>query len=306
MGHVIAFVPASGGVGASTLAAAVAVRAAAAARRTVAVDLDHLSGRLDVLFGVEQQPGWRWSDLDGVDGAVDGSALGLRLPVAHAVRVLAYERCGTERAISSGTAGTVGRSGEAVDEVVGEVIAGLARNHDVTVLDLPRDLAAVQSVAGLIDVMVLVAGSHLPQIAAAAATLSALRTVFTPGSGLGMRTEPVVSSGPPSARPTGGDQVTPLREDAAVRALTPAGPVTSWSSPPAPMWLVLRGVAVPDDLAEVVVDYLDVPHVGTVPDDRRVPAEVERGAVPGARGRGTLVEVADDLLLHLVSLEVAA
>jgi MinD-like ATPase involved in chromosome partitioning or flagellar assembly len=58
MGNVIAFVPTSGGVGSSTLAAAVAVRAAAAGRTVVAVDLDPLAGCLDVVFGLELEPGW--------------------------------------------------------------------------------------------------------------------------------------------------------------------------------------------------------------------------------------------------------
>ena len=80
MGNVIAFVPASGGVGSSTLAAAVAVRAAAAGRSVVAVDLDRESGCLDVVFGLEQEPGWRWPELADVAGVVDGLGLADELP----------------------------------------------------------------------------------------------------------------------------------------------------------------------------------------------------------------------------------
>ncbi len=57
MGHVIAFVPASGGVGATTLAAAAAVRAASAGRTAVIIDLDRLAGRLDVVLGRRTRAG---------------------------------------------------------------------------------------------------------------------------------------------------------------------------------------------------------------------------------------------------------
>lgn len=287
MGNVIAFVPASGGVGASTLAAAVAVRSSAAGRTTVAVDLDHLSGRLDVVFAVEQHPGWRWSDLTGVDGVVDGAALGLRLPSSHGVRVLAFDRSaaggGPDGAAQPGDARpAVSRDAEGVVGAVGgvgdvsDVIIGLSRSHELTVLDLPRDRTALESVAGLVDAVVLVVGSHLPQVAAAAATVRSLSSVLGRWPG-----QPV------------GEEVVAMRAGA------------SWSSPPAPTWLVLRGDTVSDALADVVVDHLDVPLVGTVGADRRMVSALERGLVPGARGRGALVEVADDLLLRLVSLERA-
>lgn len=290
MGNVIAFVPASGGVGASTLAAAVAVRASSAALSTVAVDLDRISGRLDVVFAVEQHPGWRWNDLDGVDGVVDGEALGLRLPSSHGVRVLAFDHTQhrddlatpgpaqpagvvPSRLRPAGAATTAGAEGG----VVGDVVTGLARSHDLTVLDLPRDRVALEAVAGLLDAVVLVVGSHLPQIAAAAATMRTL------GSVLGRWPGQNVGAGGVATRGN-----------------------SSWSSPPAPTWLVLRGQRVSDQLADVVVDHLDLPLAGTLRADRRLASALEQGLVPGSRGRGSLVEVADHLLLRLTGLELAA
>lgn len=271
MGHVIAFLPASGGVGASTLAAAVAVRAAAAGQRSVVVDLDHVAGRLDVVFGAEEQPGWRWDALDDVIGLVDGAALADRLPSAEGVRLLTHDRAHHTGVSATSPDGAAKHSAETPDRlgVVGDVVAGLVRAHDLTVLDLPRDVATIEAVAGLVDVVVLVVGSRLLQIAAAAASVVALKRSL---------------SLPPAANGVG----------------------PAWSGPPAPAWLVLRGSAVSDDLADVVVDHLDLPLAGILGDENRLLTDLESGVVPGARGRGSLVDVADDLLLRLVSVGRAA
>ncbi len=277
MGHVIAFIPASGGVGASTLAAAVAVRAAGAGREAVAVDLDHVAGRLDVVFGVEQHAGWRWDALVEVIGVVDGAALAQRLPCSEGVRVLAYDRgaaiaAAEPRSLPAGDSaghGDPAQEGDGgVSDVVSDVVSGLARAHEVTVLDLPRDVAVLAAVAGLVDVVVLVVGSQLSQVAAASASTAVLKTVLC--------------------------------------ELPTASTITAWSCPPPQIWVVLRGASVSDDLADVVVDHLDLPLAGIVGDEHRVVSDLERGIVPGARGRGSLVDVADDLLLRLVAAERAA
>ena len=69
---VLGVVGARGGVGASTLAAALAARGA---RRTasVLVDLDAAAPGLDLLVGLEDDPGVRWPDLAGAAGAIDGA-----------------------------------------------------------------------------------------------------------------------------------------------------------------------------------------------------------------------------------------
>ena len=56
---VLAVVGGSGGVGASTFAAALATAAAPA----TLIDLDPVSGGIDVLLGIEDVPGARWSGL---------------------------------------------------------------------------------------------------------------------------------------------------------------------------------------------------------------------------------------------------
>lgn len=69
-----------GGSGATVLAAALGVRAAAR-HRTCLVDLDEAAGGLDVVLGVESEPGLRWCDLAGAEGEIVAASVRARLPV---------------------------------------------------------------------------------------------------------------------------------------------------------------------------------------------------------------------------------
>ena len=290
MGTVIAFVPASGGLGSSTLAAAVAVRAAAASRSSVLVDLDPWGGPKDVLLGLEQEPGWRWPELAEVEGIVDGQGLADELPMACGVPVLTSPGAAVAPAgrpwrsegsdarsdvgLGTGT-GTGLRTGldrwlDRWLDTVPDVVAGLADAHEVTVLDLPRDDRVLSSVAVLVDAVVVLVGAQVPQLAAAAAVVPQLREL------LGGLREPALRS---------------WEED----SLLPIEP-----------WAVLRGNRVEHDLESLVIDQLDVPVVATIGDDRRLLAELDEGLPPGARGRGAVVRAADELLLRLVAQAVAA
>jgi secretion/DNA translocation related CpaE-like protein len=153
MGQIIAIVPGSGGVGASVLAAAVAVRAAAAHRSVVAVDLDPWSGGLDTVFGLEQEPGWRWPELDSVSGVVDGLELAGRLPATDGVPVLSSARRPARP--------------EARPEVVRDVLLGLAATHDLVVLDVQRHEAVLAAALSVCDAVVVVVAHHVAQLAAA-------------------------------------------------------------------------------------------------------------------------------------------
>jgi hypothetical protein len=265
MGNVIAMVPASGGVGASALAAAVAVRAAAAGRSAVAVDLDRCSGRLDIAFGVERADGWRWPDLADAAGVVDGAGLAAELPRSCGVSVLSGLGM-------SGWGPAAGLGGDPWLDTVPDVITGLADAHDLTVLDLARDVGVIASVALLVDAVVVVVGSRDEQLAAAAVVVPGIRGVL------------------------GG-----------VRGLYGTGP--QWDSEPLlPIepWVVLRGDRVQPELPDLIMDELDVPLTGVVGEDRWLVADVVEGLPPGARGRGDVVRAADELLLRLVQQELAA
>ena len=150
----------SGGVGASVLTAAIAVRAAQAGLRPVALDGDRLGGGLDVTFGIEQERGVRWPDLAGARGCVDGPELLRRLPSVDGVGVLSFDRA---------------RDVPLTSAIVREVILALSVSADVVVVDLPRpDHAIFAALAPSIDAMVLLAGSGICDLAGASAIASHL------------------------------------------------------------------------------------------------------------------------------------
>lgn len=112
-----------GGVGASALATACAVRAAAAGRDVVLVDGNPWGGGLDVMAGLDAEPGLRWADLGGAVGDVDPARLLDALPVSTA-RV----RCLSWGADPPGSA-SLGPE---------PVLSALRRAAGLVVLDLPR------------------------------------------------------------------------------------------------------------------------------------------------------------------------
>jgi septum formation inhibitor-activating ATPase MinD len=290
MGKVIALVPATGGTGSTTLAAAVAVRAAAAGRSSVIVDLDRLAGRLDVVLGIEEEDGWRWPDLVGVSGVVDGQQLLRELPMARGAAALSFGPTdsggGTGGAPAGGApAGDApepgwgqepSRAAYRLDDVsewlerACDVVAGLREAADVVVLDCPRDEGVLQALADEIDVVALTVGTAVAQVASAAVAVPLVRLSL--------------------------DRV----------RLTPSPATSLPLVPPVEPWVVLRGGRVDEQLHDLLMDHLDVPVIGTVGDDRHVLADLAAGLPPGARGRGWVVEMADRLLLRLVSQLEAA
>jgi hypothetical protein len=137
-GHaLLVVVGASGGVGASSLATAVAVRASRAGTEVVLLDGCPLGGGLDVILGAEQESGVRWPDLYRLVGSADGRALLVRLPSVDGVRVLSFGRDGSEPAA----------------EVADAVIAGLVAECAVVVVDASvagGTVAALSVVSGLL------------------------------------------------------------------------------------------------------------------------------------------------------------
>lgn len=107
---------ASGGLGVSSLVVGLGVIAAKASRVAV-VELAPHGGGLDLMFGVETAPGWRWPDLAGASGQL-GELAGL-IPSSHGVDVVSQGR----RAASPG--------GAALTAVFGS----LARSHDLVLVD---------------------------------------------------------------------------------------------------------------------------------------------------------------------------
>ena len=123
-GRVLVLTGASGGVGTSTTAAALALVAARDGGRVALVDLDERGGGLDLLLGAEQQEGWRWPRLAGARGFL-GDLHG-QLPSVEGVDLLSVARL--DPAAPPLTA-----------EAVGPVLLSLVRSHPLVVVDLPRE-----------------------------------------------------------------------------------------------------------------------------------------------------------------------
>jgi secretion/DNA translocation related CpaE-like protein len=124
-GAVVALTGGSGGVGVSTLAAALAGAGARDGLRTLLLDADLAGGGVDILLGAEHVPGWRWSRFDAARGHL-GDVAG-QLPHCDGVDVLAADR--------------TARPGVALrPEQLSAVLGSAARTHDLTVVDLPRHL----------------------------------------------------------------------------------------------------------------------------------------------------------------------
>lgn len=151
-GTVIGLVGGSGGVGTSTTALGLAAAATRRGLRSLLVDLDATGGGLDLLCGVESDPGWRWPRLATVDGFL-GDLAG-ELPTVDEIDLISMGR-GADHVVPGPAS-------------VSAVIRSAARSHDVVIVDLGRcaDSGARQGQL-LADRTVLVGGSGVRQIAAA-------------------------------------------------------------------------------------------------------------------------------------------
>jgi len=120
---VLAVLGGSGGVGASTLAGALACLAAGGGRGSALVDADLVGGGIDLLLGAEQEGGWRWPRLTGAEGHVGD--LRPYLPVVDGVSLVSMAR------------------GPAIDlagDPMAAIVGALRRGHDLVVVDPGRAL----------------------------------------------------------------------------------------------------------------------------------------------------------------------
>ena len=156
--RVMGVIGASGGLGASTLAVALAVRAGEQVGATVAIDGALDGGALDVTACLEHLSGVRWPDLAAAQGGLDGAALLRALPAEGPTRILA----GTHRGLG--------------DSVVRAALAGLGRVCGVVVVDLGRSLWLADQCTEL----VLVAGTSARQLADATAVAAAIHELGCP------------------------------------------------------------------------------------------------------------------------------
>lgn len=153
----------SGGAGASTLACALALRAARAGERTILIDGDPLGGGMDVLLGGETTEGLRWPDFAGSRGRVGAGALEESLPELHALRVLSWDR---------------GDGVVVPPAAMRSVVAAARRRGGVVVVDLPRRVdEAVAEVLAQLDLVLMVVPGELRAVAAAGRVAAGVRMV---------------------------------------------------------------------------------------------------------------------------------
>lgn len=162
-GAVVAVVGARGGAGASVVAASLARAVARRRAPTCLVDLSLLGGGLDVLLGVEQDPGVRWPDLADARGRLDGDDLLARLPRWGTVPVVSTERGGGPEpaaladVVAALAEATAARSGVLVLDAdraalgAGATGASLLEACDEVLLVTPLDVAGVAGAAAVRD-----------------------------------------------------------------------------------------------------------------------------------------------------------
>jgi MinD-like ATPase involved in chromosome partitioning or flagellar assembly len=186
-----------GGVGASTLVAALARTAQRDGRGPVTVlDLDALGGGLDLLLGCEDVPGLRWSGVADVRGRVSASALRSALPVDEGVALLTWDRdddggLGDSeltpadfQAVDRSAGIPAGVRGTRADpagvrrprpETVSDIVVAAQHGTGLVLMDLPRgDDAPAATALALADCLVLVSTADVRGVASAGSVLRGL------------------------------------------------------------------------------------------------------------------------------------
>lgn len=142
LGVAVAVLGGCGGVGASTLAVALALSAAQAGQQPVLLGADPWDGGIDVALAAEDVPGPRWPDFAGVSGRLSSAAILDGLPQAHGVRFLSSARRQPSRIPL---------------QALSAVLAAARRTGEPVIVDLPRGVGeAAHWLGGVVDLSVVV------------------------------------------------------------------------------------------------------------------------------------------------------
>ena len=180
-GVVIAAIGGCGGVGTSTFAANLALTAAQEGRRALLIDGDPLGGGLDLLLGIEDAQGARWSAIDPGPGRLSPTQLDAALPHIGAVALVSAD---SARATEAHAATSVVDAGR--------------RGFDTVVIDCPpAGDATIATWVTLADQVLVIAGAHVRGAAAAARVLQRL-------AGLGVHPDVIIAE---RAKGVPGDEV---------------------------------------------------------------------------------------------------
>lgn len=160
-GCAVAVVSGSGGVGATTFAAALAVEASRRGHGAVAIDGDPRSSGLELVLGAEHATGLRWPDLGSAIGQVAADSLADALPRHRGVALVSWPS---------------GADDVAMPPTADDVWSAATRGFDLVVADLPGvdDPWAASVAAGSVLTVMVVADDVLG-VAAARRRIGALR-----------------------------------------------------------------------------------------------------------------------------------
>lgn len=162
-GRVVAVLGGSGGVGATTFAAALATVGAADGHPVTLVDADPLGAGVERVVGLDDTSGAGWESLVASAGRFGSRSLRGALPQRGELAVLGW---GAGARVDPGP------------ETAREVISAARRGSGLVVVDVPRHLTPVATeILVRADRAVLVTGLTLPAVAAAARVVAAVRPV---------------------------------------------------------------------------------------------------------------------------------
>jgi secretion/DNA translocation related CpaE-like protein len=119
----VAIVPGAGGAGASTIASALAFHATSIFESVCLIDCDQTNAGLDIILGIEGQPGMRWPNFRSLSGAISGTDILRGLPVRDDVSILSTN---SEDIVIG------------IQEVL-EIVRQILSTTDLVILDLSRD-----------------------------------------------------------------------------------------------------------------------------------------------------------------------
>ncbi len=151
-GCTVSVVGGSGGVGASTFAAALGLVGARRGLAAVLLDADPGGAGVELLLGSERAQGLRWADLAAVDGRVSGESLSDVLPRHDGLATVSWPAGATDVSVPAAAGAVWSAAGRAFDLVVADAprtdrVEGWSRSllagSVLTVVVIGEDLTGV-------------------------------------------------------------------------------------------------------------------------------------------------------------------
>lgn len=149
--RIIGVLGASGGLGCSLIASSIAANFATSKKSALLVETDLFSGGLDVLWGIEETKGSRWSDLINHSNQILPIDIFRSLPKSDDVSLLSSDSKDSRH-----------------PENLSKTIEELSSTSDLVVIDLPKPAhPEFENLFGLCTEIVLLVGSTIKSISAA-------------------------------------------------------------------------------------------------------------------------------------------